>query len=63
MGLTRLGPTNGLGGEVGWKLAKTVELAGGLQYQRRRFRLDKRDEVAQETLVKLALLPVSIRSV
>jgi len=51
MGLSRLGPTNGLGGEVGWKLAKTVELAGGLQFQRRRFRLDKRDQVAQETLV------------
>jgi len=49
-GLSRLGPTNGLGGEVGWKLAKTVELAAGLQYQRRRFRLDKGNAVGEETL-------------
>jgi hypothetical protein len=31
-------------------LAKTVKLAGGMQFQRRRFRLDKNDRVAQETL-------------
>ncbi|MDR4483905.1 MAG: hypothetical protein R3B95_11945 [Nitrospirales bacterium] len=50
VGLNRLGPTNGLGGEIGWKLAKTVELAGGIQYQRRRFRLDKNNAVGQETM-------------
>lgn len=50
MGLSRLGPTNGLGGEVGWRLAKTVELAAGIQFQRRRFRLDKNNAVGEETL-------------
>ncbi|MDH5297034.1 MAG: hypothetical protein OEW26_07890 [Nitrospirota bacterium] len=49
-GLTQLGPLIGLGGEVGWKLAKTVELAAGLQYQRRRFRIDKGNAVGEETL-------------
>lgn len=50
-GVTRLGPTPGLGGEVGWNVADSVELAGGLQFQRRRFRLDKNDQVGEETVV------------
>jgi hypothetical protein len=51
VGPNKLGATVGLGGEVGFKLNKFVELAGGLQYQRRRFRLDKRDQVGEETQV------------
>jgi hypothetical protein len=50
-GVLSLGPTPGVGGEVGWKVAKSVELAGGLQFQRRRFRLDKNDAVGQERMV------------
>lgn len=49
-GVNRLGPTVGVGGELRWKLDKTVELAGGIQFQRRRFRLDKNNRVAEETL-------------
>jgi len=50
-GVISLGPTPGVGGEVGWKLAPSLELAGGLQFQRRRFRLDKNDAVGQEKMV------------
>jgi hypothetical protein len=50
-GIIQLGPTPGLGGELGWKVAETVELAGGLQFQRRRYRLEKNDAVGEETLV------------
>lgn len=50
-GIIRLGPTPGLGGEVGWNVTKTMELAGGLQFQRRRYRLDTNDAVGEETLV------------
>lgn len=49
-GVNRLGPTVGVGGELAWKFAKTVELAGGIQFQKRRFRLDKSNRVAEETL-------------
>ena len=52
-GVVRLGPTPGIGGEVGWKMAESVELAGGLQFQRRRFRLDKNDAVGEETMAPL----------
>lgn len=52
-GLNRLGPTVGVGGELAWKFAKTVELAGGIQFQRRRFRLDKNDRVGEETLAPI----------
>jgi len=50
-GIIQLGPTPGLGGELGWNVAKTVKLAGGLQFQCRRYRLDKNDAVGEETLV------------
>jgi len=52
-GVNRLGPTVGVGGELAWKFAKTVELAGGIQFQRRRFRLDKNNRVAEESLVPI----------
>ena len=45
-GVNRLGPTVGVGGELAWKFAKTVELAGGIQFQKRRFRLDKNNREA-----------------
>ncbi len=51
--MNRLGPTVGVGGELAWKFAKTVELAGGIQFQRRRFRLDKNNRVAEETLAPI----------
>lgn len=53
LGLNRLGPDVGLGGELAFKLNKAVELAGGIQYQRRRFRLDKNDRVGEETQAPL----------
>jgi len=53
LGLNRLGPDVGLGGELAFKLNKYVELAGGIQYQRRRFRLDKNNRVGEETQAPL----------
>ena len=49
LGLNRLGPDVGLGGELVYQLNKTVEIAGGLQFQKRRFRLDKNNRVGEET--------------
>ncbi len=49
VGPNKLGPAVGLGGEVGYKLSKTVEVSTGIQFQRRRFRLDKKDRVGEET--------------
>ena len=49
VGPNKLGPAVGLGGEVAYKLSKTFEIASGLQYQRRRYRLDRRDHVGEET--------------
>ena len=46
-----LGPTPGVGAEVGWKMTKTVELSTGIQFQRRRFRLDRADQVAQDRVI------------
>lgn len=46
-----LGPTPGVGAEVAWRLSKSVELSTGVQFQRRRFRLDRADQVAQDTVV------------
>ncbi len=46
-----LGPTPGVGAEVAWKLAQTVELSTGIQFQRRRFRLDRADQVGQDTVI------------
>ena len=53
VGPNYLGPTVGLGGEVGWEYAKTFELVTGIQFQRRRFRLDRADQVGQETVLPL----------
>ncbi len=53
VGPHNLGPTVGLGGEVAWQYAKSFELTSGIQFQRRRFRLDKRDRIGQETVLPL----------
>ena len=52
-GLNRLGPDVGVGGELAFKPSKTMELAGGIQYQKRRFRLDKKNRVGEETQAPL----------
>ncbi len=53
LGLNRLGPDVGLGGEVAYQLNPSVVVAGGIQYQKRRFRLDKNDRVGEETQAPL----------
>ncbi len=52
-GVSQLGSLSGLGAEVAWQAVKNLELAAGAQFQRRRFRLDRNDRVAQETSVPL----------
>ncbi len=53
VGPQHLGPTPGIGGEVAWQLTKELELSSGIQFQRRRFRLDLQSQVAQETVVPI----------
>ena len=48
-GASNLGDQNGLGVEIGWQGTPKIELAGGVQFQRRRFRLNTNDQVGQET--------------
>ena len=50
-GVSNLGAQNGLGASIGWQWTPKVELVGGVQFQRRRFRLNTNDRVGQETRI------------
>ena len=50
-GVSNIGAQNGLGAEIGWQWMPKVELVGGVQFQRRRFRLNTNDQVGQETRI------------
>jgi len=52
-GVSNLGAQNGLGAEIGWQWMPKLELVGGAQFQRRRFRLDTNDQVGQETRIPI----------
>jgi len=52
-GVSNLGAQNGLGAEVGWQWMPKVEVVGGVQFQRRRFRLNTNDQVGQETRIPI----------
>ena len=52
-GVSNLGAQNGLGAEIGWHWTPKVELAGGVQFQRRRFRLNTNEQVGQETRIPI----------
>lgn len=47
-GLTEVAARRGLGGYVGWSFAECWEAAAGLQFERRRFRLDTADAIGED---------------
>ena len=52
-GVSNLGAQNGVGMEIGWQWTPKVEVVGGVQFQRRRFRLNSNDQVGQETNIPI----------
>jgi hypothetical protein len=48
-GLMPLGGRGGLGAELSWQLVQDFSLVGGIQFQRRRFRLDTQDQIGRDT--------------
>jgi hypothetical protein len=52
-GVSNLGAQNGVGAEIGWQATPKVELVGGVQFQRRRFRLNGNSQVAQDTRIPI----------
>lgn len=47
-GITEVGARRGIGGYVGWSFAKNWEAAVGVQFERRRFRLDAADAIGED---------------
>jgi len=52
-GVFNLGSQNGVGAEIGWHVTSKVELVGGAQFQRRRFRLNGNSQVGQDTRIPI----------
>jgi len=52
-GISNLGSQNGLGAEISWQWTPNLQVAGGAQFQRRRFRLNTNDQVGQETRIPI----------
>jgi len=52
-GVSNLGAQNGVGMEIGWQWTPKVEVVGGVQFQRRRFRLNSNEQVGQETTIPI----------
>lgn len=52
-GVSNLGAQKGVGAEIGWHWMPKVEIVGGVQFQRRRFRLNTNDQVGQETNIPI----------